>query len=87
MTILFNAMTIVLTVGYFFEETNQLYQQNQLNLLMVTAVSVILACVGNDKLHHVLMGHIMKLDSYRNELQQNSSVGISAEKKLNMDNK
>ena len=58
----FNLITIVLTVGYCFVDVRRWYISNLSYVLSLSAIAVILSVIANDRLHHVLMGHIAFLD-------------------------
>ena len=65
----YNLVTVLFTVGYFFKELRYGYAENQWMIVGVSVISVMFAVVSVDKLHHILMYHIACLDSLKNKAE------------------
>lgn len=84
-TLVYNLVTVLLTVGYFFDSVQSIYEQNQLALLAVATIVVGMATVADDKLHHVLMEHIACLDAEKGKTGKDENNKGTAETVTNKD--
>ena len=63
-----NIVALLVTAGYFFEPVYEWYVGHQIALILLTLLFVMVGCVKNDRLHHVLMGDIAVYDELKKNL-------------------
>jgi len=78
-TLVYNLITVVLIVGYFFDSVQSIYERNQLALIAIATIVVGMATVADDRLHHVLMEHIACLDAEKGKTGKEDNNNGTAE--------